>query len=419
MIELIDTCPDVNVQPAEYKRLLGYPRDWVIRDRARELVDWARDWYARHGQPWVYAREANAMEATDGGVTLNGVPFESPRLSKTLRGADAHGAVVVAVGAGPELEAEAQQLWQEGKPDEYFFLEVYGSAIVEHLVTMTGARLCAWAESRHMAVLPHYSPGYPEWAIDEQPRLLDVINRSRQQMAAVPVNVLESGMLRPKKSLLAVFGVTRHVDRVRRLTDLIPCENCSFQTCQYRRTPYRRAPQAANPELASMGGERTEAAGETPAVPLARDGKYSVNAKALQRWSDERLSVERRADGSVDAVFRYEGTTCTNMGRPLQFQYRVTLGPRADGYPIREQHCAPAAGDEGHTYMCRYMSNREHLLVAIDRERPLNGRPLNDVLGWNRPVSGAGCYCESDSRAHKWGLVLETIHFKLAREQEE
>jgi hypothetical protein len=358
------------------------------------------------------------VETTDGGVTLNGVPFESPRLSKTLRGADAHGAVVVAVGAGPELEAEAQKRWQEGKPDEYFFLEVYGSAIVEHLVTMTGARLCAWAEGRHMAVLPHYSPGYPEWAIDEQPRLLDVINRS-QQMPAVPVEVLESGMLRPKKSLLAVFGVTRHVDRVRRLTDLIPCENCSFQTCQYRRTPYRRAPQAVNPELAAMGGERTVGVEETPAVPLDRDGKYSVNAKALRRWSDERLSVERRADGSVDAIFRYEGTTCTNMGRLLQFQYRVTLGPRTDGYPIRAQHCAPAAGDEGHTYMCRYMSNRKHLLVAIDQERPLHGKPLNDVLGWRRPASGAGCYCEQDSRAHKWGLVLETLHFKLAREQEE
>ena len=38
---------------------------------------------------------------------------------------------------------------------------------------------------------------------------------------------------------------------------------------------------------------------------------------------------------------------------------------------------------------------------------------------WNVPASGAGCYCEPDSRAHKWGLVLETIHFKLAQEQEE
>jgi hypothetical protein len=67
--------------------------------------------------------------------------------------------------------------------------------------------------------------------------------------------------------------------------------------------------------------------------------------------------------------------------------------------------------------MCRYMSNREHLMVAIEQEKPLGGQPLNNVLTWARPSSGAGCYCEPDSRHHKWGLVLETIHFALAREQ--
>ena len=49
------------------------------------------------------------------------------------------------------------------KPDEYFFLEVFGSAVVEHLVTMTGARLVRLGRRRGSAVLPHYSPGYPEW----------------------------------------------------------------------------------------------------------------------------------------------------------------------------------------------------------------------------------------------------------------
>ncbi len=287
MIELFDTGPDVNVQPAEYKRLLGYPRDWVVRDRARELVEWARLWYAQYGQPWVSAREADTVEIAGSEIRLNGVAFTSTRLSKTLNGAGAQGAVIVAVGAGPELEAEAQKLWLEGKPDEYFFLEVYGSAVVEHLVTMTGARLCAWAESRHLAVLPHYSPGYPEWAIDEQPRLLELINRSRQRMPPVPVEVLESGMLRPKKSLLAVFGVTRHVERVQRLTDLIPCENCSFLTCQYRRTPYRRAPEAVNPELSALGGDRV--AVDAPRRDSAEPGRF------LHRQRQGVAALERRA----------------------------------------------------------------------------------------------------------------------------
>ena len=156
-----------------------------------------------------------------------------------------------------------------------------------------------------------------------------------------------------------------------------------------------------------------DAAGE--AAPLEQDASYSVSLKALQRWSEERLSIATRTDGTVDAVFRYEGTTCTNTGRPLQFDYGVTLGPRVEGYPIREQWCAPAPDDEGYTSMCRYITHREQLMASIGSERPLNGQRLDEVLRWTRPASPAGCYCESESRHHKWGLVLETIHYALAR----
>jgi len=409
VIEISDTAPDVDVHPGEYARLLGYPRGWVLGERARELADGARDWYARHGHPWVYARQAGGLRIGDDTIVIDGVAFRSTRLRNTLHAAGAHSAILVAASAGPELEQEAQVRWREEKPDEYFFLEMYGSAVVEHLVMMTGARLCAWADADGSAVLPHYSPGYPEWTIEEQPSLLELIGRARR--GAIPLELLESGMLRPKKSLLAVFGVTRHTDRVRRLTDLSPCENCSFVACQYRRSPYRRAHHASDPEVAAMTGD---AAGE--AAPLEQDASYSVSLKALQRWSEERLSIATRTDGTVDAVFRYEGTTCTNTGRPLQFHYHVTLGPRDEGYPIREQSCGPAPGDEGHTSMCRYITHREQLMTSIDRERPLNGQPLDDVVRWTRPASPAGCYCEPESRRHKWGLVLETIHYTLARQ---
>jgi hypothetical protein len=44
---------------------------------------------------------------------------------------------------------------------------------------------------------------------------------------------------------------------------------------------------------------------------------------------------------------------------------------------------------------------------------------LNAVLQWQRKPSVAGCYCERASRDHKWGLVLETIHFALVRDEQE
>ena len=144
------------------------------------------------------------------------------------------------------MDCATQQLWREEKPDEYFFLEMYGSAVVEHLVAAAGARLCAWAEERGMAVLPHYSPGYPEWDIADQPRLLQLVHGA----LPCPIRALDSGMLSPKKTLLAVFGLTHQTTGLARLTDLVPCANCSLTPCQYRRAL-------------------------TPAA------KYQVNAKAL------------------------------------------------------------------------------------------------------------------------------------------
>jgi hypothetical protein len=405
MIDIVDAAPGVAVEAAEYTRLLGYPRGWILEGRARELADWAREWYALHGRPFTYARGVDAIRLDSGAVIIDGVSFTSGRLRTTLAEAAADRAVVAAVSAGPELEEEAQARWREGKPDEYFFLEVFGSAVVEHLVMMTGARLCAWADAERAAVLPHYSPGYPDWTIEEQPRLLQVIGA--RCPAAMPLEVLDSGMLRPKKSLLAVFGVTRHVERVRRLTELSPCESCSFAPCQYRRAPYVRS----RPVVAS----EVPIAADRDVNPLGAEARYSVSARALRRWSRERLTLEIREGGSVVARFRYDGTTCTNMGRPLQFSYQVTLGRRQDGYPILEQSCGPAQGDEGHLAMCRYISERDGLMAAIAAERPLHGRRLDDVVRWARPANPAGCYCEPESRQHKWGLVLETIHYALAR----
>jgi hypothetical protein len=404
-IEISGTPPDTNVLPDEYVRLLGYPRGHVLDGRARELADWARDWYAKNGRPWFYARQAESLEIRGDSIQIDGVLFTSKRLQQTLQQAQAHGVILVAVGAGPEAEREAALRWTEEKPDEYFFLEIFASAVVEHLVTATGARLCDWAEQHGMAVLPHYSPGYPEWDVAEQQPLLDLLIQTREAQFPSPVEVFDTGMLRPKKTLLAVFGLTHHTDQLCRLTDLVPCESCSFGPCQYRRAPYRRAPR--------LWGEQLPAR----VAVLDQDAEYTTNRRALKRWAEERLSININQDGSLDVVFRYDGTTCTNMGRPLTFVYNIKLGPRAEGYPILEQHCVPAEGHAGHTAMCQYIENPTGLMAAIDLEKPLRGEQLNAVLSWRREPSVAGCYCEGSSRDHKWGLVLETIHYALAQEE--
>jgi hypothetical protein len=48
-------------------------------------------------------------------------------------------------------------------------------------------------------------------------------------------------MLRPEKSLLAVFGLTRDLEKARRFTRLIPCESCSLPGCRYRRAAFKHS----------------------------------------------------------------------------------------------------------------------------------------------------------------------------------
>jgi hypothetical protein len=92
-----------------------------------------------------------------------------------------------------------------------------------------------------MAALPHFSPGYSGWDIAEQLPFWSLVQKSFDGKFPGELEVLDSGMLRPKKSLLAVIGLTREVEKAKHFQKLIPCEDCSLRDCRYRRAPYRRS----------------------------------------------------------------------------------------------------------------------------------------------------------------------------------
>jgi hypothetical protein len=189
-METFDAQPEFQVQDAEYLRLLGYPRGHEPGGRVQELMAWARDWYARNGRPWAYHRRVD-LQAGGGTLWLGGVEFVSPRLQEHFRHHGATGAVLVAVSAGAECEEHARELWNEGKPDEYFMLEIYGSAVVEDLVARTSGRLCGIAEHDGLMAVPHYSPGYAGWDVAEQNRLHALIVKGMNGVLPGPLEVLQ------------------------------------------------------------------------------------------------------------------------------------------------------------------------------------------------------------------------------------
>lgn len=414
MIEFFETQPDSDVQEAEYKRLLGYPQSHVLQGRARELADWARQWYTDNGRPWIYGRQVDDADVSHGQVRLDGIPFAAAALQKRLTDARADTAVVAIVSAGEACESMARRLWQEEKPDEYFFLEVYGSAVVEHLITAAGACFCAWADQNGLAVLPHASPGYADWEVSDQRRLNELIYRGASRRLPGAVEVLETGMLRPKKSQQAVFGVTSHLTRVERHAHLVPCASCALRSCQYRRGPYRDPPHQIE-DVSKLRSQRPGQSDHVPAQAMRPKTNYLVSPKALRKWSQERLSLRHLEDDSVEARFRYEGTTCKSLGHRIEYDYYVKLDSTRHSYRVTDLRCNPAPDDTGHRRMCEYLENPESLKQSIDTEKPLLGRPIDEVFAWERNTHPAGCFCEPESRAHKWRLVFEVIHFALTQ----
>ena len=419
MREWIDSSPIVDVVDAEYVRLLGYPIGRTLEGRARELAEQTRAWYRDHGQPWLYMRELTSVEIDGDAIVLEGVRFRSGYVLRQFRQVQAHGGFLIAVSAGPQCEARAQELWKEGKPDEYFFMEMFGGAVVEHLVMQAGARLCAWADKQGMMALPHYSPGYPEWDVVEQVALLDLVRAKARQPWPQALECFDTGMLRPKKSLIGLAGVTREVEKAAAMTSLVPCQRCSLPDCDYRRRPYFFNELDVNIMDTNGSEENPVQEQQRPEETggLSEGMAYQTNVRALRKWSEERLELHENADGTVAARFRYEGSTCSNMGHPLRFFYSIRIGRPESGFRVLETRCESAEGESGYEKMCEYLKRGSAFMDDIHEEAPLLGEPLEALADWKPDSSYAGCYCEPEARDHKWRMAYEVVHFALVQRQ--
>lgn len=172
--------PQIDVDERTFKRFLRFPPTREFEGAMAEAARWAKDWFAANGRPWMISLKAEAAirDTTDNrwspGTELG----------------------VIVASAGPEAEAHAGACFENDEPDRYYFLECYAAAVVDELLTRTRN---AFGQSRH------YSPGYPEWGIEANIPLLEAIRN--QVTLPGPLRTLDSGMLVPKKSQIAVFAL--------------------------------------------------------------------------------------------------------------------------------------------------------------------------------------------------------------------
>ena len=359
-------------------------------------VERALNWVNEHGRPWSFVSKPIDLETENDRIRLaNGTGFTSRVLGEKLRLGQALSAVAVACSAGPDMSAEIQRLWDAERPDEAFFLNAAAAAVTEQLLLRARKSICDRAEPTGLAALSPYSPGYDGWDLDDQRALLDLLASQPAWPSDPTLDMLESGMLSPEHSQLALFGLGP-AEVVQALeSSAIPCARCSMNPCSHRRTPL--AADAPMPDVVALDAD-------TPS-------RYAYPDKALRRWSRELLMVDSCGDQSVEATFRPDCKTCSNMGVPFGFVYSIKLGLRRDGYPIRKLSCRPS--DSDYQCMCSCLEDPDGFPQAMISAPGFTGQTLSQILEWNPLVEPAGCLCRQPSRDHKWKIALQTVHYKL------
>jgi hypothetical protein len=151
----------------------------------------------------------------------------------------------------------------------------------------------------------------------------------------------------------------------------------------------------------------------TLSLPTIQQPGYAIAEKALRRWAAERLQQRRRQDGATVYSFAMSGSTCNNMGVPLEAVMTVMVD--ADGR-IRSATSSPSQSDNGCDAMCAAGCDGRRFLADVGTCNEVLGLTLHEAAFRDWQTEPSGCFCTAGNRRHKWKNVFQTIHFAITSE---
>ncbi|MDR3349267.1 MAG: hypothetical protein LBO03_06655 [Acidaminococcales bacterium] len=153
----------------------------------------------------VYARPAGAWEIYDYQAPALKIPGgdylpQSLKLCAHLRGAVK--VAVLAVSVGGDIETRVNQLFAAGEYTKALLLDAAADSAVEQAADSLCAFVASSVRALGLGAGRRFSPGYGDWDIKEQPRILELSGAARIGLGAT-----KSFMLAPRKSITAALGL--------------------------------------------------------------------------------------------------------------------------------------------------------------------------------------------------------------------
>lgn len=156
------------------------------------------------------------------GVLLGGEYFKSAKLAAHIKGCT-H-AVLLAATLGPKVDIALRRM-AVANIAEGAAGQAVCAALIESYCDETEEKISAEYGGLHFKL--RFSPGYADWSLADQPRLLAMLDAPKR----IGLTVTAGGMLAPVKSVTAVIGITETCEKQQS-----SCETCENNAnCIYKK----------------------------------------------------------------------------------------------------------------------------------------------------------------------------------------
>lgn len=188
--------------PAEpLLRMQGYRDASRIRADVREIATRAAALAETVVAPEAHYRRVAVAECADGRLVLEtGVTFHSEQFPKVLR--DCREVIAFVLTLGKDIDEETRRLCEQDDIVGALFLETAGWYAVEQAARNFSRHLWALCGEERVRLSRRLGPGYYDWPLEEQADLFRLF-----EGASMPVRLLESCAMLPKKSRSGLYGL--------------------------------------------------------------------------------------------------------------------------------------------------------------------------------------------------------------------
>ena len=209
-----------NIDKSEVLRYMGH-KDQEITPELEKTIDKVIELCAEIAEPkWTYGYFEPNFE--DGAVAVgkSGITLSGKNIYNHLYGA--HHFALIAVTLGMKLERKLMLL-EKTSMTEAIILDSAANACIESVADYVEGLVIDESKRKNMYTNYRYSPGYGDFPIETQKKLIPLLNCEKR----IGLTVNENSIMIPRKSVTAIIGVFEK-EQIKKKG----CEGCNmYHTC--------------------------------------------------------------------------------------------------------------------------------------------------------------------------------------------